>query len=75
MELLTNSKYSNVENIESVIKLIETAGVKYEVWLIIKHVLTPLEFDIRPLVDKQYLVENGLYLPPGSSFGLTGFFC
>ncbi|AIB52100.1 hypothetical protein E24_00411 [Faustovirus] len=63
MGLLTDGTYSNVENIDSAIKLIETAGLKYDVWVIIKHVLTPLEFDIRPLVDKQYLIENGLYLP------------
>jgi hypothetical protein len=63
LALVTGSTYSTVKNWESAVKLIESAGLKHDVWVIIKHILTPLEFDIRPLIDKQYLIENGLYLP------------
>ncbi|QKE50501.1 hypothetical protein F-VV10_0381 [Faustovirus] len=49
--------------VEAAVQLIKSAGLKHDVYIIIKHVLTPLEFDIRPLVDKQYLINNGIYLP------------
>jgi hypothetical protein len=64
LSVLNGAKYSDgVTGVESAVKLIKSAGLKHDVWIIIKHVLTPLEFDIRPLVNKQYLIDNGLYLP------------
>ncbi|QJX71664.1 hypothetical protein F-LCD7_0415 [Faustovirus] len=68
LNTLTGTKYNDgIDTVEAAVQLIKSARLKHDVYVVIKHVLTPLEFDIRPLVDKKYLLDNGLYLPVDSA--------